>query len=87
MLIVQLTGYTPVEIAGYEREPLIVKGFADGQSITGQPDQVVASIPAPSCSWSAKSLVDAVDENWEAIYQASPAEFYLGDLWIGSTEL
>jgi len=77
MLVTQMKGCPDDFLAGHELKDLEIHDH-DGK--------MVASIPATE-PWTPVALFDAVAANRSIIDEAGVADFYVGELWVGSTEL
>lgn len=64
-------------IAGHESEPLVLRSL-DGRKL--------ASIPA-AAPWTHEKLIDTIHANRCFIEEAGGAEYYLGEQFVGSTEV
>lgn len=77
MLVTQIKGCPAHFLVGRELKVLEIHDYEG---------KVVALIPAAE-PWTPVALFDAVEANQEVIDETGVADFHVGDLWIGSTEL
>ncbi|WP_426172433.1 hypothetical protein [Pseudoduganella sp. R-34] len=77
MLVTQIKGCPEDFLVGRELTALEIHDY-DGK---------VVALIAATAPWTPLALFETVEANQELIDDTGVADFYLGDLWIGSTEL